>query len=104
MRLPFYPTKPSLTVSVTAVTTSVQIADANIQLDISLRVINSGTKTAFLAFGQEDITATSSSGMPVLSLAPSEILNIPEGTTFMAAICGGTDTTTLIVTPGRGGY
>ena len=69
-------------------------------------VQNLGSKIAYLANGTSSVAAvvpTSSvpnNGIPILAGAVL-VLSFPPGSYF-SAICGGSDTTTLALTPGEG--
>jgi hypothetical protein len=101
---PYYPTTTPKNLSATAASQSVQLCGINPQTEISLRVVNTGSKPVFLKFGKSDADAASSTtGMVVMNGAPAEVFNWPEGYTHLAYVCAGTDTTTLQVVLGRGG-
>ena len=96
------------TISVTATTGSVTFdfssptvvkqLDSN-QLITSVLVQNGGSKVAFIKFGDSSVTATTSD-TPIL---PGAIYVMDKGVAMsVAAICGGTDTTTVYVTAGVG--
>lgn len=88
--------------SVTAVSAPATIFDVKVP---QILFINSGTKTAFIRY-----TASSSIPTPVALtsdmplLAGASIIVSCDTSKFytVAAICGGSDTTTLLITPGYG--
>lgn len=114
---PFAPElPPTVTLAVTATTGNVALGNlAATSQDASptpqgfgtyvggftVRVVNSGTKTAFLNFGGSSVTATVAAGVPILAATVAKFTLNPKSTT-MAAICGGSDSTTLYATTGQG--
>lgn len=88
----------TVTLAVTATTGNVQVqTDRHAR---HLRVWNSGTKTAYIEFGIDNtITASATTGCPVPS-GVVEIFSAPFP--YVAAICGGSDTTSLYFTVGEG--
>lgn len=103
--IPFYQVRPSHNnISVTSASANIQLSEAAPQLDTTYRVVNSGTKIAYMAAGTgSDTAATAANGVAILPGAPAEYFNLPEGLDRLAFICGGSDTTTISVTLGRGG-
>ena len=103
---PFAPnTTGTATLSVSSTTGNVAVMIktlANNQLELN----NTGSKWCYVAVGSSTVTATVPSGStgsyPVgpgqcklITISPNDVTNV-------AAICGGTDTTTLTITPGNG--
>jgi hypothetical protein len=75
----------------------------------TIRIMNGGTKTAFIEVGPTAYVPTGATpgsntgSMPLLSGAGSIPLLIEKGNaTTISAICAGTDTTTLYITLGLG--
>lgn len=88
------------TVTIAVTTSSASVAIGN-QTDVggaSVRVANTGTGLAFIAFGKGSATATTS-GLPIL---PGTVEAFEIGSaTYVAAITA-TGSTTLYFTPGMG--
>ena len=103
-RVAFNPAAVSSTIAVTS-------TSARVALSVQCRnvyVANIGTKECFIAFGNSSVTATAGGAS---TNAADGSMSIPAGffgvigcgqQTNIAAICAGTDTTTLRVTPGEG--
>ncbi len=99
----FYPTRPPRNLSATEVSGVIKLSEQQPQLDIALRVQNTGDKPVYLTFGDSDVAASSSTGMVVLPAVQPELINIPENVTYMAYACAAGETTTLQVILGRRG-
>lgn len=56
-------------------------------------ILNRGTKDAYVAFGDDAVTATVSNVL--VPAGKSVSYSIPNGATYVAAICGGSDSTNL---------
>jgi len=95
---PFQPNQPTLTVSAT----SSSIASGFTATD-AIMVTNGGTATAFGAIGPSvaATTATTSTGFPILS-GTTVLIGTGSSTSAFAAICAGSGTATVYVTPGTG--
>jgi hypothetical protein len=92
------------TLAVTA--TSGNVALPSVPADGSLKITNAGTKTMFVRLGTANTVAAvvpsgSAGDMPVL--AGTSVVIDRGNTSWIAAICGGADTTTLYATAGQGG-
>lgn len=114
---PFAPSGlPTVTLAVTATTGNVALGnraatsqDASPTPDgegtfpggFSVRVMNGGTKTMFVTFGGSTVTATVAAGTPMLA-GTAEVFTVNPNATYIAAICGGSDSTTLYATTGQG--
>jgi len=66
----------------------------------SLRLTNSGSVTAYLKFGDNTVTASTSTGMDLLPGAV-ETIRLPPNCTHLAGITA-SGSTTVGVTPGEG--
>ncbi len=100
---PFYPTLPPKVLAATEASAVVEIAGTDTS-EISIRVVNAGSKAVYIAFGKTSgVTASSTTGTIVLAAAPAEVFNWPIGYTHLAYACAAGDTTTLHVQSGRGG-
>lgn len=96
--------------SVTSTTGSVTFALLPSKLNYSVIVTNAGTKTAFVAFGDGSATAVVPGTSGTLNATPilaGAILTLQKNTDktkcdVCAAICGGSDTTTLYFTSVQG--
>lgn len=64
------------------------------------RIMNNGTATAWIAFGDITVTAAVATGMPV-GPGVTEVITIPPGTTNVAAIAAAA-TGKIHFTPGAG--
>jgi hypothetical protein len=104
---PFKPSSPSSTIAVTNSSQRVAIAGPGNYVD-SVYLANIGTKECFIAFG--DATATATAGGNATAASDGS-MSIPAGfygvisnigQSNIAAVCAGTDTTFLRVTPGTG--
>ncbi len=82
---------------------------------VTIKICNTGTKTAFVATGRSSATAVVSSGTPTPAVGTPAVANcdcVPAGsiltqdyaggTDTIAAICDGSDSTTLEVSIGFG--
>jgi hypothetical protein len=70
---------------------------------ISVRIMNNGSATVWLSFGDETVAATTTAGFPV-GPGVTEVLtfdNTGGGTLYVAAIAAGS-TGKIYFTPGRG--
>jgi hypothetical protein len=96
---PFSPgSKATVTLAVTASTGNVQVEATEIYHAMIL--YNAGTKDCFIELGETNaVTASATQSMPLKAGASRLVIAAP----YVAAICGGTDSTTLWVTPGDGG-
>lgn len=65
-----------------------------------IRIMNDGTATAWIAFGDVTITAALATGIPVAA-GSCEVMTIPNGVTYVAAIAAGS-TGKIYFTPGSG--
>ena len=81
----------TVTIAATSATGSIALkGKGNSQI-----VLNAGTKTVFVALGTSAVTATTAS----TPIYPGSSLILPVGNaTYIAAICGGSDTTTIYST------
>jgi len=72
---------------------------------ISVRVYNDGSATAWIAFGDSSVTASTTADMPVGAGKDIELTvqNTGNGPLFAAAIAAGA-TGEIYFTPGRGGH
>lgn len=98
-----FPFCPATTVSVAADTNSENVLlSAQVCNGKSLRVWNSGTVTAFLAFGKDNtVVAAAATGYP-LPAGAIEVITIPgEGTKYMAGLTS-SGTATVYATLGDG--
>ncbi len=94
-----------MAVTATSTTTPVQV-NGNVRNATQRMVQNAGTKNAFLAWGASDIAAViPTDGTPAngILIQPGAIIvmGFPPNTYF-AAICPGSDSTTIYLTPGEG--
>ena len=83
---------------------------------LTMKITNSGTKGAYLASGHTTATAVASSATPTPAASVANLVatcdyiaagailqqDFVAGTDTIAAICGGTDTTTLEISIGAG--
>lgn len=100
----FYPVQPPQNLSASATSATTKLTATNPQLDIVVRVVNSGDKNVYLNFGEDgDVTSSSTSGMIVLSKALPEYINLPENRHYLAYACASGETTTLQIVLGRMG-
>jgi hypothetical protein len=100
----FYPVQPPSNLSVSSTSARLKLSDNFPQLDITARLVNTGSKIVYVAFGDAEVTASDTTGIAILSGAiPPELLNIPENTTHMAYATASGDTGTLQITLGRMG-
>jgi hypothetical protein len=100
----FRPESVSSTLAVTSTSQRIALSAGTSNVYIS----NIGTKECFVAFGDATVTATAGGAV---TAAADGAMAIPAGfygviscgrQSNIAAICAGTDTTTLRVTPGEG--
>jgi hypothetical protein len=100
----FYPTRAPKNLSATEASQVVKLTEQQPQLDITVRVQNTGTKPVYLNFGENsDVSASSTTGMVVMPLVQPELFNLPENQTHLAYACASGDTSTLQVVLGRKG-
>lgn len=93
---PFRPTGgDTVNVVVGAASANVLLSSAQQQ-----RVMNNGTATAWIKFGDNTVAATLAAGIPV-GAGVTEVLTIPPGSTYVAAIAAAA-TGTIYFTPGAG--
>ena len=94
---------------------SVTFTDLPGTLRVTARITNSGTKGCYLASGHGTATAVVSTGTPTptagtgavatcdyLGAGTVQTLSFVQGTNTFAAICNGSDTTTLEISTGYG--
>lgn len=65
-----------------------------------VRIVNNGSATAWVTFGDSTVTASLTSAMPV-GPGAHEVLTVPNGTTHVAAIAAAA-TGKIYFTPGSG--
>ena len=105
----------SAQLSVTATTGSITFTDLPGTVRVTAKITNTGTKGCYLASGAGSATAVVSSGTPTPAngtgavatcdyIAAGAILtqDYVAGTNTFAAICGGSDSTTLEISTGFG--
>ena len=85
-------------------TVNIDVAAASARIALTSgdnqRVMNNGTATAWIAFGDVTVTAAVASGIPV-GPGVTEVLALPTGATYVAAIAAGA-TGKIHFTPGSG--
>lgn len=85
-------------------TVNIDVASASARVALTSgeqqRVMNNGTATAWIAFGDGTVTAAIASGMPV-GPGVTEVITIPPGVTQVAAIAAAA-TGKIHFTPGSG--
>lgn len=97
----------SACLSVTATSTSTPIQVAGALNNATQRMFaNDGTKTCWIAWGASNVTAVvPTGGSPAngicIPAGAIVVLGIPPNA-YIAAICAGSDTTTLYISPGEG--
>ena len=94
----FYPN--GSTVNLTASTSSGRVAVTGPGTGANVRVYNSGTDTAFIAFGDSTVTASTTTGMPIPGGAV-EMFTLPQNITNIAAITA-SGSPVLYFTTGQG--
>lgn len=96
---PFRPT-PAATVNIDVSGSSQRVA---IRPTNSIRVMNNGTATAWIAFGDATITASTSTGMPV-GPGVTEVVRFSnkDGSPLYAAAIAAASTGKIYFTPGDG--
>ena len=96
----FQPMGPTANVTVTTSSASVTV-NSGIQVPRSLYLVNVGTQTVFVAFGNSvtGATAAAATGLPLLPNT-AKVFDVP-GTQVVAAIAAATGST-LYITPGEG--
>lgn len=97
----------SFALSVTATTANAILGTENAATNVQMRLQNAGTKTLYWCTGSSTVTATVATSTAAKTCHPLaagaiEVFSKPGVDTYIAAICGGTDTSTLFVTIGRG--
>jgi len=89
-----------------AVTASMERKQVSSDVEVDLLMYNQGAKDCYIEIGGSTVTATvtttSASGSMPIKAGDSRIIRSLGGSVYVAAICDGTDTTTLMVTPGNG--
>jgi hypothetical protein len=97
LKQPFRPTGgATVNIDVASSTANVALTSGAQQ-----RVMNNGTATAWILFGNDNtVAATVAGGMPV-GPGVTEVLTPPPGTTYVAAIAAGS-TGKIHFTPGAG--
>lgn len=96
----------TISLSVTA-TSSTSVA-VNNSKNTNIRIINAGSKIAFVSVGAGTQTAVVPGATALATCTPilastEKIFSLPRGTTLeVAAICAGTDSTTLYLQLGEG--
>ena len=90
------------TVNIAAATTTANVARTSLDLreGAQVRVCNSGSVVAFVAFGDSGATATTTTSMPILPNTV-EVFTVNPTQTHMAAITA-SGSTTLYLTTGVG--
>ena len=91
------------TVSISLTTSSANVALPALigsGVGYQLRIFNSSTATAFIAFGQSGVTASTSTSLPMLPNSV-EVFSIPFNTSYVAAI-GSATNGTVYITQGEG--
>lgn len=66
-----------------------------------VRILNDGTATVWITFGDSTVTATTSTGIPIRAGQYPEVLTIPNNVTHVAAIAAAA-TGIIYFTPGSG--
>lgn len=97
-------TQNTCTLAVTATSGRVPI---NLNGATQVELYNAGSFDCFVTFGDVTVVATvpsTSTGSYPLGTGQCKVITLtnPSAVTNVAAICGGTNTTTLYVTPGLG--
>lgn len=92
--------QPTSTKSISVSNTSATVALATTGNVLSL--VNTGSKTCYVRYGNGSQTAVTTD-YPILSGERLFVSRAPgsDGATYAAAICGGSDTTTLLITSGE---
>ena len=67
-----------------------------------MRISNNGTASAFINFGATAAAVSSGAAIGFQVRNASDVIVGTGGLPFMAAACIGTNTVTLVVTPGEG--
>lgn len=100
---PFLPS-PGKTVSIDVAATSANVKLADLKGPYSVRVMNDGSATVWIAFGDLNVTASTTADLPVAAGASEvfEGLNQGDDALYAAAIAAGS-TGNVYFTPGRGG-
>jgi len=95
------PATISLVVQAVGGTSTLAVTSGN-YVPKQVRISNDGTAAAFINFGASaaTVSVTTANGMRVRSGA--DYVFTTGGLPFIAATCAGTNTVTLIVTPGEG--
>jgi hypothetical protein len=91
------------TVNISVSSSSQRVLVANSTGPQQIRVMNNGTATVWIAFGDVTITTTTTSGMPV---GPGQVCGFtacsPNGGDLYAAAIAGGSTGSIYFTPGTG--
>jgi hypothetical protein len=99
---PFAPVGATVNVAASGTTGSVALTSiGEMQGSRTVRVANSGSVAAWIAFGGSSVTAAAASGIPVLG-GETVVLEVSPKATHVAAITGGT-AATVYFTSGKGG-
>lgn len=99
MSMPFRPSGSTVSIDVSASSQRVSIADA----PTSIRVMNNGSATVWLNFGDATVTAATGTGYPV-GPGVTEVVSVSNnaaGAIYFAAIAAGA-TGRVYCTPGSG--
>jgi len=99
---PFHPTKAA-TVSINVSSSSQAVQLFTERGPVSVRIMNNGTATVWVSFGDSSTTASTSTSVPI-GAGVTEVLtldNIGTGPLYVAAIAAGA-TGNIYFTPGRG--
>jgi hypothetical protein len=96
-----FPFSPGRTFTISATHTSGTTPTAIGTGGSTLKLANSGTNVAFIAFGNSTVIADETLSYPVMG-GTGETITIPSGTTHLAATCLSGQTATLYVTRGDG--
>lgn len=90
-----------LAVSNAGATGSARVAFAGTPNDLDYVIVNTGSKTAYVKNGDSTVTAAITD-IPILPGAYVGTFSRNQLDTHIAALCAGTDTTTLIILSGQG--
>lgn len=99
--LPFSPSSTTVNISVGASTANVKLT--NQRGEVQVRVVNNGSATAWIAFGDSNVAATlaASAPMPPASIDIFTVVAPYSGDLYVAAIAAGA-TGVVYFTPGAG--
>ncbi len=95
MRDAFLPTGPAVSLDVTG-TSGFKALPPGCGYVLFTNVL---LKACYILFGNGTVASTATTGFALMP-ATSIVVRIPEGCDQIAAICGGSDTTTLNIQPG----